>query len=472
LKKFGFIICLAVILSLSISKAEAATLSVILDKTIFRIGDTFTASVIIDSQDVGVNAAQGTITFSPDVLSVVSADKSKSVFDFWLSEPSVDNASGKVAFTGASIAGVSGKSLKVFDISFKVKGSGSSTIDITDAAVAASDGSGTNILSQTNSVNFTSVAAGSVSVIPPPQIARVPQVVKKVPAPPIVQISLYPDPNAWYNAVGPFLAQWTLPEDVSSVATSLDKNPSTDPVTSEGLFNNEGFAPLSDGIWYLHVRFKNNVGFSSSTNYRIAIDTVPPVAFTAIVREGLSTAVSAPTLSFESQDPFSGIEDYEIYADGTLAGKTASTTFILPALKPGNHAIVVNAVDAAGNKTESRLSINIIRPPFLVIYNFEVSDLLFFVIIFGLMAIGAGLGIWINRRARKSRLNQAFIARRDVEAAFGEINRDVEKALIICEKGDLSGQKFNEIKFTLNKISDTIKKVKDYISSEVEEINE
>ena len=56
--------------------AHAATFSISLDKQAFPIGQEFTADIKMDTEGVGVNAAQGTISFSPDVLSISKTDTS------------------------------------------------------------------------------------------------------------------------------------------------------------------------------------------------------------------------------------------------------------------------------------------------------------------------------------------------------------------------------------------------------------
>ena len=339
---------------------HAATFSISLDKQTFPIGQEFTADIKMDTEGVGVNAAQGTISFSPDVLSISKTDTSNSVFNFWLQAPTFSNETGKITFLGGSSNGFTGSSLEVFKIVFKVKGVGSSTITFTDGAITASDGSGTNVMRATKGVNITSAATGEITTIAPQptQITRPSVAAAKLPIAPILSVPLYPDPQKWYDLSSEFNAKWTLPSDVSEVATLINKDPRGIPQRSEGLFDNKTFPALEDGVWYLHVQFKNNVGWGPITHYRLAIDTIPPIPFSIKEDFGTSTDNPTPTLSYKSGDPLSAVE-YHILVDGNKVAVTTSTSYILPPQTPGTHHIRIDAQDAGGNVTEGTTDITI-----------------------------------------------------------------------------------------------------------------
>jgi len=285
-------------------------------------------------------------------------------------------------------------------------------------------------------------------------------------------VGLYPDQNGWYNTIGNFLAQWQLPADVSAVATAVNQNPKFDPAVSEGLFDNKTFGALKEGIWYLHVQFKNSVGWGITAHYRIAIDAMPPFAFTAKSKEGLVTGVPSPTLQFETQDQPSGIASYRILADGNVVGSTASTTFMLPALSLGSHGIVVQAIDYAGNITESRISINIAAEPFLTIAGFKITETIFFGIIIAVIVIGLLAGLWIGYQAKLQRKNRAVVAGRDVVAAFGVIQKNIEKLIGYYQGGTIGESQTEEMKFLLKEMKEETDKMKRYVSENVEEIEE
>lgn len=346
---------------LSPNLARAATFSVSLNKQLFPLGDEFVADIKMDTEGVGINASQGTISFSPDVLSVSKIDRSNSIFNFWINEPAFANDAGTISFLGGSTSGFTGSSLEVFRVTFKVKGIGKSTITFTDGAITASDGSGTNVMRGTKGVEITSASKSEITAIAPAQITRAPATATGLPTKPKLTVSLYPNPDKWYNISARFNVKFNLPPDVSDVATLISKDPRAIPPRSEGLFDNKDFDALGDGIWYLHVQFKNNVGWGPSEHYRLAIDTAPPLPFTIKAAWGNSDTNPSPTLSYASADSLSGISQYQIIADQKEVVSTTSTSYTLPPQAPGKHHIRVSAHDAAENITENTYDI-IINP--------------------------------------------------------------------------------------------------------------
>ncbi len=343
-------------------RAHAATMFLSNDGGIAHINDGMLVTVRIDSEESGFNAAQGTITFPKNILEVVSIDTAHSIFTFWLEEPSFSNEKGEIRFIGGGTSGLTGKALSVITIFFKVKGVGDASIALTDGAVTASDGSGTNILSEMKGVKI-SAAAKEISKIAtdaPKQITRAAAPAKKTPLKPDLSIPIYPLQEKWYNATTPFFVTWQLPDDVTDVATALNNNPSFLPNKSEGLFDSKTFPSLDDGVSYVHIRFKNAIGWGPATHYRIAIDTVAPRPFTIEALDGISTDNPAPTIQFESADAASGIDHYEIRTGTGGLIITTTNSQKLPLLAPGGHIIRVRAVDGAGNGNEQTIDIQTI----------------------------------------------------------------------------------------------------------------
>lgn len=360
--RLAFVLIVLAVTLLGPAIAQAATFGFFLDKENPIIGDTLTADLKIDSEDVSINFAQATIKFPSNILRVDSLSKTDSIFDFWLTQPSFDNTLGQISFGGGSTTnGFSGKSLQALRIKFKVIGNGEASLVFSDTAISAADGSGSNVLSVSKSASFSVLSKSELSKIAPATISREPVPADKAPAKPILAVSLYPDPNSWYNLSSDFSASWNLPGDIISVATSLNKIPDSAPAESEGLFNNKVFKALNNGIWYLHVRFKNNIGWGATTHYRIAIDSVPPLQFTVNVVGGEFSNNPTPTIQYkESKDQFSGILEYAIKIDSEPEIKTQKTEYTLPLLPPGKHLIKVAAKDKAGNITESTTEIEVL----------------------------------------------------------------------------------------------------------------
>jgi len=451
--------------------ASAASYNLTADKETFATGDTFNVDVKIESSDVGVNAAQATITFPKDTVQVTGIEKGSSVLDFWLQGPSYSNDTGQVTFIGGSQSGVSGKALEVLRIGFKVKGAGAVGIIFTDGAVTASDGSGTNVLTSMNGLQLTSVTSQTAVVIKPPQIVRPAVEATGLPAKPVVTVPLYPDSTMWYGEISKFIAQWDLPRDVTAVATAVDQQPTFDPTASEGLFNNETFSPLSDGIWYLHVRFKNSVGWGPTTHYRIGIDSAPPLNFAVTSPDGLATVNVAPTILFGTKDQPSGISHYTVLIDGVVATTTTLTKYTLLPQRPAVHSLVVQAVDRAGNMTEGRVSLDILEIPLITIAGIGITKSFFFTVLILALIAGGAFGWYMGRRQKEQRLRRLVIAQRDVQTSFDAIAKDVGNLLMrMSDEEGVSAQAAHEMKIVLTRISDSIKKNKQYIVENMNDI--
>lgn len=471
-RKSIFIPLLAGLFLFALPAVHAATLNLSTDKQTFVIGDTFSVDVKVDSGDVGVNAVQATIKYPQDTVAVTSIDQSSSAFTFWLQQPIFSNDTGEITFIGGSLSGLSGKSLEVFKVNFKIKGSGNVALSFTDGAITASDGSGTNVLSSMNGLQLTSITKQDATLIKPPQIVRPAVPTGKIPVVPTVTVSLYPDQTQWYNAVSPFITNWDLPKDVTDVATMLNQEPAFDPTKSEGLFDNKNFGALGDGVWYLHVRFKNAVGWGPTDHYKIAIDTIPPLPFTAEVKEGLSTEKINPTLTFKTSDQPSGISEYRILIDNVVVGQTTDESFVLPPQRPGTYAVIVQAQDKAGNRSESRLALTIQELPFLTIAGLKITQFWFFAIIIIILILGFAVG-WIARHfAKKKEIDRVIIAQRDVVVLVDMVKKDIDAMLSYYKDGTLDPREAHEMNFVLERIKERLAKMEEYVVGNIDEIVE
>lgn len=136
--------------------ALAATLSFDAPTTV-SAGETFTLTVLVDTNDRGFNAAEATLTFPADMLEVTSidTDPSATAFNFWITLPSFSNDKGTVRFSGGATRGLVGSAVQVLAVHMRAKGAGDALIIASDASVNASDGSGSNILTDINALRIT-----------------------------------------------------------------------------------------------------------------------------------------------------------------------------------------------------------------------------------------------------------------------------------------------------------------------------
>lgn len=344
------------------SSAHAATLELSLEKEITSTKSDVVVLVTINSEDQNINTAQASISFPVNLLEVTSIDKSDSILTFWLEEPSFDNTKGIIKFVGGSTSGFNGPSLKVMKVAFKVKGSGTGRLSVSNGAITASDGTGSNVYSTSKGLDINIPATSEFESVKVERAQQAITLAKKLPALPIIEIPFYPDQNNWNNRSSNFIVKYAMGSDITKVGLDINKNPtSTPPENNEALSGSKIFSSLSDGIWYLHIRFANNVGWGPVLHYRIAIDTTPPNAFTISSNDSFKTVNPKPTINYKTSDLGSGINSYIVYLNGEVVVTTVErTTHQFAPLLPGVHQLSVLAVDNANNSTSQSEKLEIL----------------------------------------------------------------------------------------------------------------
>jgi len=352
------------------SRLNAATISLLPQARTFGIGQEFSVDIKIDTEEMYINAGQATLIFPVDILELSSVDKSSSVFSFWPDEPKISNDEGVLNFTGGTAKGISGGALQILKINFKAKRAGFAELTLRDAAVTASDGKGTNVLSALKGTNITIGAAAVPPTKSPPapealvetpkKIVREPVIAQKLPSKPELRVPLYPNEARWHNYIGETAVFWDVPADVIEAAAVLDKNPNTKPVNPEKeLFTGKNFGVLKEGTWYIHVRFRNNIGWGETAHHKISIDTTAPLPF-EIEMNALASDNPSPEIRYEIHDALSGISHALIFIDDKELARSTTTATTLPPQLPGKHLVVVRVFDSAGNSVEDTVEFEIL----------------------------------------------------------------------------------------------------------------
>jgi len=144
-----------IFLFFSVQIAQATSLYFSPSAGMFNVGDIFSVSVLVDTQDQAINFSEATINFPSQFLEVVSVSKTKSIFSLWIEEPNFSNTTGTISFGGGLFTpGFSGLAGKIIEIVFRVKKQGSATLAFSSAVVRADDGYGTDILKMTDQAKF------------------------------------------------------------------------------------------------------------------------------------------------------------------------------------------------------------------------------------------------------------------------------------------------------------------------------
>ena len=325
----------------------------------FTVGNIFTINVLVNTEGIAINNAEATINFPTNFLEIVSLSKSGSIFSLWVEEPTFSNSVGTLSFNGGlPTPGFNGTAGKLLNIVFRAKKEGSASLIFSSAAVRANDGFGTDVLQTKSQAQFNLISEEKVVQPLPPAVG--------IPGAPEIVSTTHPDSDKWYSNNAPEFS-WDVPDDVTAVKLLIGRLPIATPTVlytppiSEKKIEEE----MPDGEYYFHARFKNKYGWGAIAHRKVLIDTQPPEPFKIEVKEGKETTNPQSTLYFETIDEMSGIDHYEIKIDeGDMfpikIEDIKHNPFKMPVQAPGRHAIIVKAVDKAGNETLAMTEIEIL----------------------------------------------------------------------------------------------------------------
>lgn len=338
---------------------------------------SFYVDVLVLNNTQAINAVSGSISFPADLLTVKSISKDGSIIKLWSNEPSYSNIDGSINFEGVVFnPGFSGNQGRVLRIIFVPKRIGKANIFFQSGSVLANDGKATNVLGQLNTASFTTANSPQVSNGNTSTPAENPL----VPFAPKILSSTNPDPNKWYKHAEPSFS-WDVPADVQAVRVQYDKSPSSIPAKLyQPTISNKTLGTLSDGVYYLHVQFKNDYGWGAVAHFRFQIDTTAPAPFNISFPHGNENDNPQPIILFSTTDNISGIDHYEIKigdsAPLTYTPEGTTTSYTMPLQLPGKHTIVVRAIDKAGNSTlqSADFTIDPIQPPTITLYPQEIEE--------------------------------------------------------------------------------------------------
>ncbi len=417
---------------LSASFALAADLAVSPSTGSYSVGQTFTVNLRAVPNGDNVNAVESSLSFNPAVLSVVSVSKTGSAFSLWTTEPTFSNSAGTITFGGGSPTPFTAAS-NLISVTFRTVAEGTGTVTFKNSSVLAADGRGTDVFKNATNGSFTVSAATTPTPTPTPTQPTTP-VTEDVaeteeddqaiifgdpPRAPEIGSKTFLDPETWY-AIKDGIFTWSLPFDVNVVAVEISDDPENkphdhetavvDPPVEEFTVSAE---TIKDGLQYVSVSFKNQVGWGAVTNRKLKIDTTAPEPFAINVQAG-NSPTSFPLLRFEAKDLTSGIEYYEM----TIADKEplritpdeARLGYMLKELEDGTYTVKVVATDMAGNVRESSVAVLITAgwvKPIEVVEESSFWDFLtpinlfiFFLIVIILLQV---IYFWYEHKALKER---------------------------------------------------------------------
>lgn len=338
----------------------AATLTIAPATGVYTTGQTFSVQVLVNTAGTPVNAADGTVSFNPRELSVVSVGRSASIFNLWTAEPSFSNSAGTVSFSGGVPTGYTGSNGSVMTITFKSLTSGAARVQISGGSVLAADGRGTNVLTNMTGGTYT---LSAVTTQPAPEIIVEYVAPANTPGTPVVTSATHSDTNNWYSATDVTL-NWSVPGGVTALRTSLDTSAVSVPTkVYDTPVKTISLKDMTPGVSYFHIQFKNAEGWGKVAHYKISIDNEKPKSLDLFLPEGTDLASPKQSLAFRADDSTSAVLLFKVQLDGAspfaFTATSSSSTIPLPDLAPGYHTAVIEGFDQAGNSIISSFSFTI-----------------------------------------------------------------------------------------------------------------
>jgi hypothetical protein len=367
---FGALIVLLFVFGFTI-RAHAAQVVISPSTGTYSNGQSFTTTIQVNPEGKSVNAVEAKLSFDNTKLSVVSVSKTGSAFTLWTTEPTFSNAAGTIDFGGGSPTPFSARST-LLTVTFRSLAEGAGNVTVSSASVLAADGLGTDVYTGAGNATY-SISGAPIPTAPttPTQQPRNEQQQGSTdaaitfgdpPRAPEAGSTTFLDPEIWYaTKVGVFT--WELPFDVNEVALDISTSSNFTPVTRydppiESFSTNADI--LQEGVQYLTLQFRNQVGWGAILHRKLMIDTMPPEKFSIDVRAG-NSPTAFPLLTFEAKDKTSGIKKYEMSIAGSepieVTPGEAALGYLLRDLQDGTYTVKVIAHDFAGNKTESSVPV-------------------------------------------------------------------------------------------------------------------
>jgi len=312
MKKTNLIPLLLVLILFPLFKADAFSL-------IYDEPNEESSEVVISvDRDVPLEAIEGVIVFDSEAFELLDISLDDSGIETWMTVPYLIEP-GKISFSG--VFNTERQNDVLFGLFFdKLK---NSKLELSlDSGVALAEG---DML-----YNLEDIVSTKVSLFN-------------------VMSSSHPDSDVWYANDNVKLS-WVLPEDVQKVKILIDENERAYPSIEYEEFITQKNIELDDGVWYFHIRYFGDNGWSPIEDKKIMVDTKNPNKLEVIVKKDL--------LEFFSEDELSGISEYEIYIS-ELGQKytTKENYFNFSSIESGTYNVSVRAYDYAGNYLEREVEI-------------------------------------------------------------------------------------------------------------------
>jgi len=351
-----------VLFSASPLLAQAATFSVSPNTSDIKVGDTISLSVKLNTEGQAVNAVQTSVNFPVDKLKLISAVPG-TIFNL-LTPNSPQIESGRISFSAGAVSpGFTGASGNILTLKFSAIKTGSAVISLDSGKALLNDGFATNALTNSTGANLNIVEEKVVPVEVPVVVPAVPKEdvvtdnagVVGINSPEVTSSNVS-DQGLWYSTSTVALS-WTRPANAYGFSFILDQNPQGEPdkILDTTVTTRKTYTAVDDGIWYFHIKStgaSKNAPFGDTATFQVSLDTkAPSQPVVGLVGTPNNLGGYSFSVNFASKDQTSGIAYYKVQVDDTSINNNAVSPYVIGSLNPGDHKIIVTAVDKAGNES-------------------------------------------------------------------------------------------------------------------------
>ena len=359
----------------------------------YTVNDHAMIRVFVSSDGAPISGVEGTLTFDPLKMNVVSVSHEASVLTSWPTPPSFDNEKGEIYFGGVmSTSTVLDRGHIMSVVITPLRAEDFRLAFASGAAILAGDGTGGNIVSSLKPGDYTGIPRGEYVASPalmssvlleygssstPSEITAAEseeigtstenstdegEVLGTTTKREIITSPSHPDQNAWYAFASSTL-MWDTPEGVVSLRLSLNKKPDGGGIVHYNMPMNEKIINnIPEGVQYFHLTREWSDGHTDDATYQLQTDMTPPAGLTLTEKPRDDTTDPRVVLLISATDTLSGVEQYEITIDNNAPltwTPDEAGEYHVPPLSPGAHEIMVRAIDKAGNAASARLSFSI-----------------------------------------------------------------------------------------------------------------
>ena len=138
------------------------------DNNSFPAGEDFLMEIFMDTEGEGINAVEGKLVYTNDLIEIKEIRDGSSSINFWIERPRIYQP-GIVVFSGITPGGVSGKNL-LFGIVFHAQKTGQGSINFDETKVLKNDGEGTPAEVRISNFQFSISAEASALQTPVSEI--------------------------------------------------------------------------------------------------------------------------------------------------------------------------------------------------------------------------------------------------------------------------------------------------------------